>query len=37
MSRIDTTNIDALSGAVFFSVGRGTEGAALRIVSRSPV
>lgn len=26
MSRIDTTNIDALSGAVFFSVGRGTEG-----------
>lgn len=26
MSRIDTTNIDALSGAVFFAVGRGTEG-----------
>jgi hypothetical protein len=26
MSRIDTTDIDALSGAVFFSVGRGTEG-----------
>lgn len=26
MSRIDTTDIDALSGAIFFSVGRGTEG-----------
>ena len=26
MSRIDTRNIDALSGAIFFTVGRGTEG-----------